>query len=300
MNNSLQRIERDEWLVLTEQATMLVKSGFLPPSIKSPENAVAIILMGRELSIGPMASLQSINIIQNKPTVSPQLMLALINRSGQLEDYKVEFSGSGATVTMKRRGRSAYTTTFGAAEASALQLAGKDNYKKQPATMYQWRAVAAAARVVFPDVILGLYTPDEMGVDVDEETGEALSNLEPRAPQTIPPARLDTPAAVMPHLETIRSLPSDEQHNELTKTAIALAEELGRTGEQLHAWICKEYEVTDGLDSLSISYKEALIARLIKMLKAQEKSIAAVAPATQEEEAERVAIAEEAVGVGAA
>lgn len=174
MNQSLQRMDKDEWGVMRDQASMLVGSGFLPTSIKSVENAIAIILMGRELNIGPMASLQAINIIQNKPAVSPQLMLALIKRSGQLEDIKLETGADGATCTMKRKGNSPYTVTFGPKEAKALGLHGKDNYVKQAATMYQWRAVAAAARAVFPDVILGLYTPDEMGAEVDPDSGESM------------------------------------------------------------------------------------------------------------------------------
>lgn len=180
MNQSLQRMDKDEWGVMRDQASMLVGSGFLPTSIKTVENAIAIILMGRELNIGPMASLQAINIIQNKPAVSPQLMLALIKRSGQLEDIKLETGADGATCTMKRKGNSPYTVTFGPKEAKALGLHGKDNYVKQAATMYQWRAVAAAARAVFPDVILGLYTPDEMGAEVDPDSGESIDVEEPK------------------------------------------------------------------------------------------------------------------------
>ncbi|MFD1732659.1 hypothetical protein ACFSC4_18815 [Deinococcus malanensis] len=53
-----------------------------------------------------MAALNGITVIQGKPTVSPQLMLSLINRSGQLENLELETGTQGATVTMKRRGRS--------------------------------------------------------------------------------------------------------------------------------------------------------------------------------------------------
>lgn len=189
MNTSLQRIGTDEWSVLRDQATMLVGSGFLPPSIKTPENAIAIILMGRELNIGPMAALQTINIIQNKPTVSPQLMLALIRRSDQLEKFSIKTGADGAVCMMKRKGDDPHTATFGPKEAKALGLDGKDNYKKQAATMYQWRAVAAAARAVFPDVILGLYTPDEMGGDVDVETGESLQVEPAQIAETVEPPR---------------------------------------------------------------------------------------------------------------
>ena len=158
-----------DWQVICEQSQMLLKSGFLPQSIKSPEQALAIILQGRELGIGPMAALNNISIIQGKPTVSPQLMLAMANSTREVEDVQITSSEQGATVTIKRKGRKAHTTTFGPKDAKAMGLDGKDNYKKQPATMYQWRAVAANLRVTFADVILGLYTPDEMGAVVDEE-----------------------------------------------------------------------------------------------------------------------------------
>lgn len=181
MTQDIQKLEQpkvstpdaSEFQVMRETATMLVKTGFLPQAINSPEKAIAIILTGRELGIGTMAALNTINVIQGKPTVSPQLMLALIERSGQLEDIQIVNVDNSVRCTMKRRGRSPHTEFFGEAEATAMQLKGKDNYKKQAFTMYKWRAVAACARVVFPDIISGLYTPDEMGGNVNED-GELL------------------------------------------------------------------------------------------------------------------------------
>jgi hypothetical protein len=108
-------------------------------------------------------------------------MLALINRSGQLEDMEVLSGDAGFAVTMKPRGRHTHTETITKKDATALQLTGKDNYKKQPATMLKWRAVAACARVVFPDVILGLYTPEEMGAEVvaDNEGNMTVIDVTP-------------------------------------------------------------------------------------------------------------------------
>jgi hypothetical protein len=181
MSQSLQTIPAGrevaaaDWAVMKEQAGMLVGTGFLPASIKNVEQAVAIIMTGRELNIPAMAALSNINVIQGKPTISPQLMLALINRSGQLENLEIVTGVEGAIVTMKRRGRSPYVARFGPAEAKAMGLDGKDNYKKQAGTMYQWRAVAMAARSIFPDVILGLYTPEEVGAQVAiSDTGEQI------------------------------------------------------------------------------------------------------------------------------
>lgn len=155
-------LDKEKWEILRQQADILVKSGFLPTAVNTPEKAIAIIMKGQELGIGSMEALSSINVIQGKPSVSPQLMLALARRTGELEDLKMEANDKGATVMIKRKGQSAYTTKFGIAEATSLGLLGKDNYKKQPATMFQWRALAGNLRVTFPDAISGLYTVDEM------------------------------------------------------------------------------------------------------------------------------------------
>ena len=155
-----------DWGALKEQATMLVKSGMLPVSINTPEKAIAIAITAKELGIGMMEGFRSINVIQGKPCISPQLMLALANRMGQIQD--IEFTGDDhdCIVTITRKGRKPHTEKFGVKEATALGLIGRDNYKKQAGIMFRWRALAANLRVTFPDVVLGLYTPEEMGADV--------------------------------------------------------------------------------------------------------------------------------------
>lgn len=156
----------NDWASLKEQATMLTKSGFLPPSVKTPEQAIAIALTSKELGIGLMEGFRSINVIQGKPTISPQLMLGLANRTGQLQDIKIDATDQRCVVTVWRKGREPHTETFGVPEATALGLMGRDNYNKQRATMFKWRSLAANLRVTFPDVMLGFYTPEEMGAEV--------------------------------------------------------------------------------------------------------------------------------------
>ena len=154
---------------LLELGKVLVKSGMLPQSVKSPEAAVAIMLKGREIGMPVMESFALINVIQGKPTIAPQGMLGLIKRSGQQEDIQIEDDGEKCTVTMKRKGESQHTASFSMGDAKTMGLAGKDNWNKQPKTMRQWRAIAACARVVFPDIIGGMYLPEEMGVAVNDD-----------------------------------------------------------------------------------------------------------------------------------
>lgn len=176
MENKGLQTQNSGWSVLKEQATMLLKTGFLPTSLNTVEKVLAVVLTGRELNLPMMEALRGINIIQGKPSVSPQTMLALANRTGQLEDIKIQADiHVGACVTIKRKGREPHTEIFGAKEAAALGLDSKDNYKKQPVTMYKWRALAANLRVTFPDAISGLYTPDELGAEVKIGEDETMT-----------------------------------------------------------------------------------------------------------------------------
>lgn len=191
---------------LLDFGALLVKSRMLPQSVQSPEAAVTIMIKGMELGLPPMAALNGITVIQGKPTVSPQLMLSLINRSGQLEDLQITTGKDGATVTMKRKGRSAFSASFGPNEAASMGLNTKDNYKKQAPVMYQWRAVAACARVVFPDVIDGMYTPEEMGADVQVDEDGAMTVTVAQEPKPEPAPQLGPSKALAAWVENTHKM----------------------------------------------------------------------------------------------
>lgn len=180
---------------LLQLSNVLMKSGLLPAGIKTPEAAAVIILKGRELGIGAMEAFAGINVISGKPTISPQLMLALINRSGLMEDLSINDDGKTCVVGMTRKGRKTHVERFSMEDAArmttqekgeTISLANKYNWRSMPTVMRKWRAISACARVVFPDVIEGLYLPEEMGAEVDEE-GEivdavAVTTSEPPSP----------------------------------------------------------------------------------------------------------------------
>lgn len=164
-----------DWNTMKEQAGMLVKSGFLPPALNTAEKVIAVALKGRELGIGMMEAISQINIIQGKPTLSAQLMLALATRTGQLESFECPSTKDGAIARCKRKGWPMAEVRFGPSEARALGLDAKDNYKKQPETMYVWRATSAVLRKTFPDALSGLYTPEELGADVEVNEDGSLT-----------------------------------------------------------------------------------------------------------------------------
>src|SRR5687768_12101698 len=96
------------WAVMKEQAKMLVGSGFLPAAIKTPEQAMAIMLKGRELSIPPMQAFAQIAVIQGKPAAGSELQLALIYRNcpGAKVEY-IERTDTKCVIEASRPGQRA-------------------------------------------------------------------------------------------------------------------------------------------------------------------------------------------------
>jgi hypothetical protein len=177
-------ISEGEFGLMERQAKIIVESGLLPKTVNTWQKAVVIMMQGRELGIGTMASLRGIDVIQGQPAVKPQLMLALIHRSDLLDDMRIEDDGQACRVTMTRKGREPHTEMFSVADAERMQttewennqkktikLSEKYNWKQMPEVMRKWRAVAACARVVFPDLILGLYMTEELGEAVIYDDG---------------------------------------------------------------------------------------------------------------------------------
>lgn len=164
-----------EWTALRSQADALVKSRFLPRAVDTPEKAVAIMLMGRELGIGPMQALRSVHIIEGKPTMSSELIAGLVLARLPGSTLRVSSTtNEECTVEAARAGQPATTFRFSIKDAQAAQLTGKDNWKKYPAAMLRARCLTAAARAMFPDATMGLYDPDELGA-ITGERGEIVS-----------------------------------------------------------------------------------------------------------------------------
>jgi hypothetical protein len=205
-------ITPEGWRVLREQATVLVKTHFLPRGVDTPEKAIAIMLKGRELGIPPMYALSNIAVINGKPTAGAELMLALIYRDHGDDAIRItESSPSRCSVAYRRRGWPRHETfSFTVEDAERADLLGKDNWRHYPAAMLRARCISAVARLAFPDTIGGLYTPEELGARVtvraDDEAvieGEVEERLAaPASPVRQPDAR----PAEEQQLATIRKL----------------------------------------------------------------------------------------------
>lgn len=149
------------WAVLKEQANVIVASGFAPKSIRTAEQALAVMLKGHEMGLPPMLSLAEIKIIQGTPTMSATLMLAMMYKAG-IEINFLRLTDDGCTMEVRRPGRDKQIIKFDMDDAKRAGLASNDSWRKYPRAMCRSRCTSEAARSVAPDIIMIGYTPDEI------------------------------------------------------------------------------------------------------------------------------------------
>ncbi len=187
-NNEIQNIPKQElstnvdnflntWNHQKKIATELLKSGFLPKIYITPEQVVAVMLKGRELGLPPLEAIQRLFVINGKIGMEGQLMVALANRSGVLEDLQITFDGEGIKLVckcrVKRKDREWYESTFSIEEAIKAGLMGKENtWAKYPKDMLQWRAISRNFRITFSDYLAGVYLPEELTSGISSEDAE--------------------------------------------------------------------------------------------------------------------------------
>jgi len=165
-------VVKDEWHVLNEQAETLLKSGFLPASIKTKEQAIAIGLKGKELGIPLMQAISSINIIQGKPCASAELMLALVYKNCPRGKFSIKVTtNEKCVIEAARPGEATAVFEYTIEDAKRAGIVREGGpWSKYPAAMLRARNISAVARGIFPDAISGIsYTPEELGANVDEE-----------------------------------------------------------------------------------------------------------------------------------
>ncbi len=151
-------------------ATAVVQSGLAPKGMQTPQAVLIAIQMGAELGLPPMASLQNIAVINGRPSVWGDAMLAVCRSSGLFDesqfDEHVEESKAGlvATCTVRRlpNGKP-IVRTFGMKDAERAGLSGKSGpWTQYPRRMLQLRARSWALRDAFADLLRGCLTAEEV------------------------------------------------------------------------------------------------------------------------------------------
>lgn len=144
-------------------ADLVARSDLAPKDYKGkPGNVFVAMQMGHELGLSPMQSIQNIAVINGRPSVWGDALLALCQAHPNFEDIQETDDGDTATCVIKRRGRSVVARSFSMDDAKRAGLLGKQGpWSSYPARMRQMRARGFALRDAFADALRGLSSAEE-------------------------------------------------------------------------------------------------------------------------------------------
>lgn len=157
-----QTIEPRDMAELERLAKHAASTGFF--GAKSPEQALIVMMAGRDLGLSYSQALRAFHVIEGKPTLSADGMVAtcLVRRDVCEWFRTIAVDDKAATVETKRVGQEAQRYTFTMQDAQRAGVTNKPTWGRYPSRMLLARARAALARDVYPDLLLGLYDPDEL------------------------------------------------------------------------------------------------------------------------------------------
>jgi hypothetical protein len=147
-------------------AELLAKSTMVPREYqKQPANILLAVAWGLELGMPTLQALNSIAVINGKPAVYGDGMLALVRASPLCEDVIEHVEGEGdnrtAICEARRKGSAPVFGRFSVADAKRAGLWDKGVWKQYPDRMQQFRARGFALRDAFPDVLRGVISAEE-------------------------------------------------------------------------------------------------------------------------------------------
>lgn len=150
---------------LQDFSKTVCNSSFCPAAFKGkPADVLVAIQMGYEVGLKPIQALQNIAVINGKPSIYGDAVLALVQAHPDFEWIKEEYIESikGFRCIIKRRGYPETIRDFTQEDAIAAGLWGKQGpWKNYPKRMLQMRARGFCARDSFADALKGLITAEE-------------------------------------------------------------------------------------------------------------------------------------------
>lgn len=156
-----------------------------PKSMDTPEKCMVAMAYGMELGLAPMQAVNAVAVVNGKPSVYGETLIAVANASGLIKDVKEHFDGKGDDLTAychitRKDGR----VTVGSFSVDDAKEAGlwspeetvrRKNYKtgefydakndspwrRYPKRMLMWRARGFAYRDGVPEALRGLWFREE-------------------------------------------------------------------------------------------------------------------------------------------
>lgn len=162
-------VQLSSYAEMKEFARDVANSGLAPRDLKTPEAILVCLQHGMELGLSPAQALQSIAVINGRPSVWGDAALAIVKGHPEFDDVIETFERGKddesmvAKCEVLRKGKMPVVRTFSVAQAKKANLWLKAGpWTQYPQRMLQMRARSWAIRDAFPDAIKGVGIREEV------------------------------------------------------------------------------------------------------------------------------------------
>lgn len=233
-----------------KMAEVMAKSGLLPKALDTKEKVFIALQWGVELGLTPMAAATNIAVINGKPTLSADIMHAIVRNNPEYAGAEWKKQDEQAAEVLVKRKNANMTETFQGyydiEMAKRANLLSKDNWRAYPARMLKHRALSFALRDAFPDVLAGLYSPEELSGDNQPAQNQKQGNYqsyemaektEPEQEATLEPSGAESCTNPVPEKEKS----PEDFYRDGTANLLATAAKLGESlPESIHSHYAKK------------------------------------------------------------
>lgn len=163
-------------------ADALARSTIVPRSYQgSPSNCLIAIEMASRINTSPMMVMQNLYIINGNPAWSSQWIIAMINNSKRYKTelkFDMEYDDAGRPLSCRAWAED-YNGNKVTGPLITMEMANKEGWTKKngskwtnmPEVMIRYRAASFFGRINCPDMIMGIYSQEEV-VDAFGDTPE--------------------------------------------------------------------------------------------------------------------------------
>jgi hypothetical protein len=138
-------------------------SRLAPKGLDTPEALMVAICYGLEIGLAPMQSIQSVAVINGRPTLWGDAVPALIMSKPDFVDMEETVDPQKCICTVTRKGRVPVTRSFSVEDAKKAGLWGKAGpWQQYPTRMLQMRCRSWAIRDAYPDALKGVQIREEV------------------------------------------------------------------------------------------------------------------------------------------
>ncbi len=214
----------------------IAKSGLF--GVKTPEQAVALMLIAQAEGHHPAIAARDYHIIQGRPALKADAMLARFQAAGGSVKW-TQYTDKVVSAVFTHPQGGSVTITWTIEQAAAAGLTKKDTWRQYPRQMLRARVISEGIRTVFPGCVVGTYTPEEI---------QDFEPVRTAAPQ-VPPADIDgatgeviTPKDSTPTPEGPAAPPrliTDKQRRRM----FAIAHGAGWKDDEIKEYLMKEHGV---------------------------------------------------------